>query len=174
MKTLKSYRKFRTILSSVLLLSGLKMTCLQAQEAITATGGNASGSGGSVSYSVGQVVDTTSKGTNGSVAQGVQQPFEIAVVTGIKEAKAITLEYSAYPNPVSDILILRIEGSLQASYDVSLYDVNGKLLEQKKTAGVETSIDMKKLAPATYFLKIVQTQAIASPQEIKTFKIIKN
>jgi hypothetical protein len=39
-------------------------------------GGEATGSGGSVSYSVGQVVYTTNTGINGSVAQGVQQPYE--------------------------------------------------------------------------------------------------
>jgi hypothetical protein len=41
-------------LAVFLLILGL--TRLQAQKAITATGGNASGSEGSVSYSVGQVV----------------------------------------------------------------------------------------------------------------------
>lgn len=62
---------------SALLLLGLGLTGLQAQESVNATGGNASGSGGSASYSVGQVVYTTNTGTNGTVAQGVQQPFEI-------------------------------------------------------------------------------------------------
>lgn len=169
MKSIKSYRKCRTILTNVFLLLTLKLTCLQAQEAISATGGNASGSGGSVSYSVGQVMDTTNTGTNGSVAQGVQQPFEIAVVTGIKEANGITLQYSAYPNPVTDILILKIEGELKTPYDISLYDMNGKLLESKKTEGSETRIDMKKLVPATYILK-----ATCNDKEVKTFKIIKN
>ena len=174
MKSFKSCRKWKTILTNILLLLSLKLTCLQAQEAITTTGGTDSGSGGSVSYSVGQVVDTTSNGMNGSLAQGVQQPFEIAVVTGINEAKGITLQYSAYPNPVTDILILRIEGDLKTPYDVSLYDINGKLLEYKKTEGSETGIDMKELVPATYFLKVVQSQGNASPKEVKTFKIIKH
>ncbi|MGC8754863.1 MAG: hypothetical protein ACP5QJ_07625, partial [Thermosulfidibacteraceae bacterium] len=71
-------------LSAVLLL-GLGLTGLQAQESVNATGGNASGNGGTVAYSVGQVVYTTNTGTNGSVAQGVQQPFEISVVSGIEE-----------------------------------------------------------------------------------------
>ena len=80
-------------LSAVLLL-GLGLTGLQAQESVNATGGNASGSGGSASYSVGQVVYTNNTGTSGSVAQGVQQPFEISVVTGIEEAKGINRDYA--------------------------------------------------------------------------------
>ena len=40
---------------------------------------------------VGQVVYITSTGINGSVAQGVQQPYEISVITGVNET-AINLE----------------------------------------------------------------------------------
>ncbi|MEJ5266144.1 MAG: hypothetical protein WHT29_12590, partial [Bacteroidales bacterium] len=96
---------------SAIILLGLGLTGLQAQESVNATGGNAFGSGGSVSYSVGQVVYTTNSGTNGSVAQGVQQPYEISVVTGLEEAKGINLSVSAYPNPTTDYLTLRIDAS---------------------------------------------------------------
>ncbi|MBP7102278.1 MAG: hypothetical protein KBA86_03430 [Bacteroidales bacterium] len=93
------------------LLLGLGLTGLQAQENINATGGNASGSGGTVSYSVGQVMYNTHIGTNGSVAEGVQQPYEISVVIGIEEAKDINLLLSAFPNPTDDILHWRYNPS---------------------------------------------------------------
>ena len=47
---------------SVVLLIGIGLTGLQAQEAIPALGSNASGSGGTVNYMVGQVVYTTNTG----------------------------------------------------------------------------------------------------------------
>ncbi|MCB0409870.1 MAG: hypothetical protein KDD29_06595, partial [Flavobacteriales bacterium] len=50
-----------------------------AQENTVSSGGDALGVGGSASYSVGQVVYTTHTGVNGSIAQGVQQPYEISV-----------------------------------------------------------------------------------------------
>ncbi|MFM2191538.1 MAG: hypothetical protein RLZZ118_495, partial [Bacteroidota bacterium] len=59
-------------LNLTLLLLGFVLTA-QAQQATTATGGDATGSGGSAAYSVGQIVYTTHTGTTGSVAQGVQQ-----------------------------------------------------------------------------------------------------
>ncbi|MGD0341661.1 MAG: hypothetical protein ABSA76_08155, partial [Bacteroidales bacterium] len=62
---------------------------IHAQSTITTSGGNASGSGGSASYTIGQVVYSTITGTNGSSAQGVQQPYEISIITGIAEAKDI-------------------------------------------------------------------------------------
>ena len=49
-----------------------------AQESINATGGDASGSAGSASYSVGQVAYQTLAGTNGSIAEGVQQAYKIS------------------------------------------------------------------------------------------------
>jgi hypothetical protein len=160
--------KQKTVKLFAILLSGIGLTGLQAQETITTTGGNASGSGGSVSYSVGQVVDTTNTGTNGSAAQGVQQPFEITVVTALEESKGIILQFSAYPNPATDFLILRIEGKMQAQYVISLYDINGKLLANKKIDGNETRIDMKKLVHAIYFLKVTENN-----KEVKIFRIIK-
>ena len=155
------------------LLLGLGLTGLQAQESVNATGGNASGSGGTASYSVGQVVYTTNTGTTGSVAQGVQQPFEISVVTGIEQAQGINLSVRAYPNPTTDYLTLSISEFDISNLSYQLYDMQGKLLQTETITGNETSIVMSNLVSATYFVKvIVKTQGIAS-QEVKTFKIIK-
>ena len=161
-------RHKRLQLSAVLLL-GLGLTGLQAQESVNATGGDALGSGGSASYSVGQVVYTTNTGTNGSVAQGVQQAFEISVVTGLEEAKGINLSVSAYPNPTTDYLTLSIGEFDISNLSYQLYDMNGKLLQNEKITGNQTSIAMGNLVPANYFVKVIQGN-----KEVKTFKIIKN
>jgi len=158
----------RLKLSAVLFL-GLGLTGIQAQTSVNATGGNASGSGGTVSYSLGQVVYTTNTGTNGSVAQGVQQPYEISVVTGLEAAKDISLSVSAYPNPTTDFLNLKVENYDNTSLSYQLFDMNGKLLEAKKIEDTQTSIVTSNLVPAIYFLKVTQGN-----KEVKTFKIIKN
>ena len=49
------------------------MKAQTSHQVLSASGGDATGSGGSVAYSVGQIVYTTSTGTTGSVAQGVEQ-----------------------------------------------------------------------------------------------------
>ncbi|MDY0143012.1 MAG: T9SS type A sorting domain-containing protein [Bacteroidales bacterium] len=161
--------KHKRLKLSVILLLGLGLTGLQAQESINATGRDASGSGGSASYSVGQVVYTTNTGTNGSVAQGVQQPFEISVVAGLEEAKGINLSVTAYPNPTTDYLTLSIGEFEISNLSYQLYDMNGKLLQSEKITGNQTSIVMSNLVPATYFIKVIQNN-----KEVKTFKIIKN
>jgi len=166
-------RHKRLNLSAILLL-GLGLTGLYAQESFIATGGNASGGGGSASYSVGQVVYTTNTGTNGSATHGVQQPYEISVITAIEEAKGINLSVLAYPNPTTDYLTLEVKDFELSNIHFQLYDMNGKLLQSEKITGNQTSIVMSNLVPATYFLKvIVKTQGIASQQEVKTFRVIK-
>ena len=165
----RSKMRHKKLKLSAILLLGLGLTGLQAQTSVNATGGDASGSGGSVSYSVGQVVYTTNTGTNGSVAQGVQQPYEISVVTGLEEAKGITLSVTAYPNPTTDYLTLRIDEFEISNLSFQLYDMSGKLLQSEKITGNQTSIVMSNLVPANYFVKVTQGN-----KEVKTFKIIKN
>ena len=151
------------------LLFILGLTGLQAQESVSTTGGNASGSGGSASYSVGQMFYTTNTGANGSVAQGVQQPFEISVVTGIKEAKDINLSVSVYPNPTNDYLTVKVDNYETANLKYMVFDINGKLLQTVKATGGETQIETSQLVPANYFVKVLDNN-----REIKVFKIIKN
>lgn len=141
---------------------------IRAQNAIPASGGNATGSG-TVSYSIGQFVYTTNTGTNGSLAQGVQQPYEISVVTGIVEARDISLEIVAYPNPATDFIKLKIENYEVQNLRYQLYDINGSLLQDNKIVGNETSIVMSNYMSATYFLKVTDNNKV-----IKTFKIIKH
>ena len=155
-------------LSAVLLL-GLGLTGLQAQESINATVGDASGSGGSASWSVGQIVYTMNTGTNGTVTQGIQQPYEISVVSAIEEVKGISLSVTAYPNPTTDFLQLKVESEKLKDLSYQLFDINGKLLQTKKLTGTETQIDISSYVPSTYFVRV-----IAESKSIKTFKIIKN
>ena len=161
-------RNTKLKLSAVLLL-GIGMFGLQAQQVVTTSGGNASGSGGSASYSVGQVVYTTNGNSNGSVAQGVQQPYEIFIVTGIEEAKGISLEIMVYPNPATDFIKLKIENYDVQNLRYQLYDINARLLQDNKIVGNETDIVMSNYVSATYFLKVTDNNKV-----VKTFKIIKN
>ena len=152
----------------VVFFLGIGLSGLQAQTAIVATGGDATGTGGSISYSVGQVFYTTATGSNGSVAQGVQQPFEISIETGV-EKTGINLTASVYPNPTTNYLTLEVKDFELSTLHFQLYDLQGKLIQSKKITEAKTKIVMSNLLPAIYFVKVIQAK-----KEVKTFKIIKN
>ncbi len=149
------------------LLLGLGLVA-QAQQATTATGGNAAGSGGTVAYSVGQIVYTANSETTGSVAQGVQQAFEISIVMGI-ENHSIQLGLAAYPNPTTNCLTLTVDHADLSALSFQLYDISGRLIESRKIKESTETIGMETLPSASYFLKLTNNN-----NELKTFKIIKN
>jgi hypothetical protein len=158
----------RKILTIMLLCSFLTIVVL-AQTTNPATGGNATGTGGSLSYSVGQVVYTTNTGTNGIVSQGVQQPYEISVVTAIRSTGEINPECNVFPNPTRRDVKLVVGTNDFENLRFQIYDMNGIRIQDKKIESEETEILMDSLSPSTYFLKV-----LSGNKEIKTFKIIKN
>jgi|DEB19_MinimDraft_2_1074335.scaffolds.fasta_scaffold25682_2 hypothetical protein len=156
-------------MKKVIIILCFGITTAKAQQSSNTSGGNATGAGGTVSYSVGQMNYTTNTGTSGSVSQGVQQPFEIYAVTSVDDAKDLNINLSAFPNPTFDFLTLKIESAVSKNLSYLLFDINGKLLVTQKLDGTETKIAMNNYAAATYFIKITENNNI-----LKTFKIIKN
>jgi hypothetical protein len=152
----------------LIILSGLTIVPLVAQQAVSVAGGNATGAGGTVSYTVGQVSYNTSNGINGTVAQGVQQPYELSVVTGLEEARDISLEIVVYPNPATDFIILKLKNREVENLRYHFYDLNGSLLMENKIEGNEITLSLQTLLNETYFLKVTDNNKV-----IKTFKIIK-
>lgn len=153
---------------SIFFLLGFCIATVQGQQTIPATGGNASGSGGSVSYSVGQILYSTFSGTNGTVVQGVQQPYEISVVTAIKNTEEINLKCLVYPNPTAGMTKLVFESPDIEDMRFRLFDVNGVLLQDKKVESRETEISLENLSSSVYFLKVIKNNL-----EVKVFKIVK-
>jgi hypothetical protein len=171
----------KLLITFLMLFTGLCIKGLQAQEAISAAGDEASGSGGSVSYTVGQVNYSMYSTGNGSLAEGVQQPYEIYPETGLDYARGIELNFSSYPNPVADALTLEIKDYPYQHLMYRLYDMNGHLLESREISGNITTISVGNLAPGSYLLKVLQKSGVllqpkqaSFSNEIKTFKIIKH
>ena len=161
---MNSWYVIKRLLVVILLVFPINM---MAQDAIVPSGGNGTGSNGSFSYTVGQIEYTTLVGVNGSVRQGVQQPFEVSVGFGA-ELKHINLELSAYPNPTTDYLFLSVEDVTHSDFRAELYDLRGRLLRSIIIEGETTKIDMKRYEQAIYLVHVYDNNSI-----VKTFKIIK-
>jgi hypothetical protein len=154
----------KTITSTACILLGLGGVF--AQNSVNTTGSEVKGTGGTVNYTVGQVAYTTIIGSNGSIAQGVQQSYEFSITVGLEET-SINLELSVYPNPTANYLTLKVEETENLSYQ--LFDMQGKLIENKTVMDNSTILSMETLPTSSYFLKVSKNNNI-----IKTFKIIKN
>lgn len=152
-----------------LLAVGLLWTGLaQAQESVNTTGGDATGSGGTAAYSVGQVVYTTNTGASGTVSQGVQQAYEIFTL-GIKETE-LNISLSVFPNPTADNLTLQISDYNNEKLSYQLFDMQGKQLSNGQIVAQQTQINLNSLPTATYFINVVNQEN----KKVQSFKIIKN
>ena len=152
-----------------LLVAGMLWAGLaQAQESVNAFGGDATGSGGTVAYSIGQIVYTSNTGSAGNVDQGVQHAYEIFTVD-INETE-LNISLVAFPNPTTENLTLQISDYNNERLSYQLYDIQGKLLRNKQIMAQQTQINMNSLPSATYFVHIVNQKN----KIIKSFTIIKN
>jgi hypothetical protein len=157
------------LIALTIIFFGLSIQCVCAQQTVPSAGGEATGSGGSASYSVGQMLFSSYLGSNGSVTEGVQQPYEISIISGIDQDFGITLQINVFPNPASHYLTLKVLNYEKENISYKLIDSNGVLLQCEKLTGNETQLNMNGLVPAIYFLIISENS-----KEIRTFRIIKN
>lgn len=158
--------KTKLKLTAILLL-GIGLSKGNAQQALLVTGGDASGNGGSTSYSVGQIVYKSNTSTAGSVNQGMQEAYEI-IALGIK-VTSLNISLFVFPNPVNDKLTLSITNFSSEKLVYELFDLQGKLITSDLIFGNETQINTGNLPGAVYFLNIVEKS-----KKIQSFKIIKN
>lgn len=144
----------------------LVFTFTFAQKSVVATGGNAIGSGGTASFSVGQI--SYKSPTGNIVSDGVQQPYEIQTL-GTSDFAGIQLEMIAYPNPTKGELLLKIAENNLQDLSYQIFDVTGKNLNSQEIYQTETAVSLKNFNIGIYFLTV-----LSQNKKIKNFKIIKN
>jgi len=141
---------------------------LSAQSDFVATGSNQTGSTGSVSMTVGQVSYTSESSTTGSVSSGVQQVYTIEIVDGL-EQNNVNLNLTAYPNPTTENVWLRIDSEFENILSYVIMENSGKIVSESEISGTETEISMSDLASGSYYIIVKEGQT-----NIKTFKIQKS
>lgn len=148
----------------ICLLSFFKVS---AQTTLLTAGGNTSGSNGNISYSIGEIIYNTNIGSNFSIAQGVQHPYEIQNILGLNNVN-INLDLAVYPNPTTDKLVLDVKNLSLSNLSYQLFDYNGRIIYDKKINSETTMIMIEHLPSSIFLLKVLQNN-----KELKVFKIIK-
>lgn len=152
------------LLSSLLFFSLIGL----GQSSIVSSGHSVSVTGGSISYSVGQIDYKSTSGSSGEVNEGVQQPLEIYTVE-IKEKESASDLYKIYPNPVTSSFQLQIEDFSYTDFIATLYTQEGKIIFKKTVYNGSQTLSIEDLPKGIYLLNIQKEDSI-----IKMFKIIKS
>ena len=100
-----NYQNYKILIAFTILI--IVISKVQSQNNFVSTGANISGSGGTLSYSLGQLTYSALNGLSGSIYQGVQQPYEIYTV-GIEDVK-LNISLSIYPNPSTNVVFLQAD-----------------------------------------------------------------
>lgn len=82
-------------------------------------------------------------------ASGATQYSKVVTAT----VKNTRFEVSAFPNPVSDKLTIRVSNGIQPNAQVVMMDIAGKVIRRITISDVETSIDMQGMAKGVYLIK---------------------
>jgi hypothetical protein len=139
-----------------------------SQEAVLTTSSNATGTEGSVDYSVGQVAFRTIESSGGTLTEGVQQPYEILFMTGVENDPAVSLKATVFPNPAESEVTLKVDRLEYKGLKFRLMNDSGILLQEKEIVSGETVVPVGSLLPGIYFVTLVENQ-----QTISTWKVIK-
>lgn len=158
-----SIEKLVVLLAVAFLSTGLA----QAQQSTTAGGGDATGSGGTMAYSIGQVVFTSNATRAGIKSRGVQHAYE-TVTVGIIQAELNT-SLTVFPIPVTDYLTLKIIDYNEKKLSYSLYDMHGRVVLFDQIVRQLTEINMLNMAAESYSLVVFSDgQVVKNMQIIKT------
>jgi len=146
----------------------LNTVSLTSQNSVVASGLEASGSGGQISSSIGQITYQNFEASNGSLSEGLQQAYETFIISSTSELLN-DLQVRMYPNPTTDRIILQIDNQDLKDLQYQLMDAQGRLLEIQDLQSSHTEINFQKKAIGHYFI-----QLSSESLPLKTFKIIKN
>jgi len=134
---------------------------------IASTGENFTKAQGSLAWTLGEVVtETYSTGTRIALTQGFHQPLAYVIT----ELGAEELPDAVYPNPVRDVLKIRI--MVAGSYQLDIINTQGQTVYQvDKTSQADEvhEIPFMEQAAALYILRLTNT----ATKQTELFKIIK-
>jgi hypothetical protein len=137
-----------------------------AQNGIVASGVKATGSGGTVNYSVGPIIFKKPNGQPST--DGLQQPFEILTLSS-DEFNTTSIELSFFPNPTAKELHLLLKNSGNEVFYFQLASLDGRtLVSAQKILSEDTIVNLEVHPQGIYFLQVT-----SGNKSIKTFKIIK-
>jgi hypothetical protein len=129
------------------------LTQSYSQEVISTAGGSGSANGARVSWTVGEPVTETAKGTGGALTQGFNQG-DLLIITAIQELEGENQILKIFPNPADNIInvVSDISGTEKMNY--AILDLKGRKLKEGVITLPESQLIVNDLKSGVYFLKL--------------------
>lgn len=138
-----------------------------AQGGFTSAGGEAYGSGGTVSYSCGLVAYQQFADENFSVTEGIQHGFGGSLY--YVNAPFIDIyNFKIFPNPTSGMVHLQTESAIPGTLIMCVYTMTGEKILEKTINSQRDVISLDHFANGNYLLTLFDTENFYD-----YFKIIK-
>lgn len=166
-KLLKSF-----LFCFIILCTSSAWNKIVSQNTISSLGADIVGIGGTVNFTIGQIAYNTFSSSIFSESQGVQQPYEISIITSILDLDVAEIYCTVFPNPTNDALIIHTKNPHDGRFFYKLYDIKGIQLLSNCINQEVTNLSLSTLPPAIYFINILDSESDKRPI-FKTFKIIK-
>jgi hypothetical protein len=147
----------------------LSVCCLgimgQSHQVFSTSGASFKQSSGYLTHTIGEVMTATLISPGQILTQGFLQT---KLKSGGTPAESFpAFQMSVYPNPVNDLLMIKVE--MMQGLQYTLHDVTGVLIEQRLITEEETEIDFRSLSPAIYILRVFDNN-----QQVRIFQIVKH
>ena len=135
------------------------------QNALSAAGGYLKTTGGSTSFTVGQVAYVLKKGTGSYLNEGVQQVYT-KKTTPIEELVYLK-EVQLYPNPTQETMTLILSSKEDVQVRYTIMDYLGKEIRNGNILSEKSEISLRDLPAGNYFI------SLKSKKENRIFKMVK-
>jgi len=150
----------------IVILCSIYQTSAQ-QQIIGNSGGNIENGNGSVSWTIGELVTETIKGSEHTLTQGFHQSK--IIITEIEDNTLLSSDMRVYPNPVATRLTINAGDTDVSGMRYNFVDGTGAVIKTGLLMDYETQISVEDMVSSIYFLRIYNKE-----RPIKTFKIIKH
>jgi hypothetical protein len=126
------------------------LNSLYSQQIVSASGGEAIGFTGTMSYTVGQIDYTQNEATQGLLYHGVQQPY-VELPT---DPPAAVQPCFMYPNPASYQLFLELPTAGETIVHLSILDVRGRVIRDLPYWDRREGIILEDMPSGLYIIRL--------------------
>ena len=161
-----------TLIVLTMLIGTMSYAQSIAPQSLNSGGAKMSQANGSLSFTVGELVVLSQSDSEGNtLGSGFTASATLTTVT-IQETDVTMIDVNVFPNPVSDLINIRINHSKLEQLLVYITDLEGKEVYSGKYAGISNTIGINTAAYAsgTYILSLKNN----NNQVLGTYKIIKH